>query len=258
MAESDNLPLPSGLHYLKILSDLEKGVEDRCSASLAPYIGKPARCYEAIGAVLVLLDCAASCFWGCRGGDHREELLLGRAVSTSYASLKLMQVGYYDESLSLIRTVGEVANLIALFRVDPAALHQWKSLSEVERRRRFGAVKVRIALEKLPIGIPITEDRYSALSGYAIHVDPNSMPQAHNYQRRSTTVPVFQEAGFLMCINELAIALAFVGLLGPGLLKLSEERRAPIIDASKAMTKHVGSIQATELDRPWFQQLING
>ena len=233
---------------------MEREVEFGSLADLASSDGKAPKTFEAIGTLLALLDCSACCYWGCRGGDHREEMLIGRAVSTSYAAIRLMTAGYYDESLSLIRTVGEVANLVALFRVDEKAFSAWKTLSETERRRQFSAVKVRIALGKLPIGIPITEDRYSALSSFAIHVDPATVPQAHNRLRRSTTVPMLQHAGLLMCINELTIALAFVGLLGPGFLKLAEEKRGAIIDAAKAMTKHLGDIQATDLDRPWFKE----
>ena len=254
MDESSEAVLPGGLLFLKSVSDIERDVATNSLAQLAHVDNTASRAFEAIGDLLGLLDCGASCFWGCKGGDHRREMLVGRAVSTSYAAIRLMVGGYYDESLSLIRTVGEVANLVALFRVDDKALMTWKTIDERERRRLFSALKVRLALERIVGVIPITEERYSALSSFAIHVDPATMPQAHNRHRLSRMVPVLQEAGVLMCINELTIALAFIGLLGPGLLDLAKERRAAIIDAAKALTKHLGDIQATELNRPWFQK----
>ena len=62
-----------------------------------PDLGEKApRCYEVLGMTLALIDCAASCYWGCAGGDHRLEFLAGKAANSSYAAINLASRGYYD------------------------------------------------------------------------------------------------------------------------------------------------------------------
>lgn len=73
-------------------------------------------CYEALGMTLALMDRAASCYWGCAGGDHRLEFLVGRATNSAYAALSLATRGYYDQALSGARALGEIANLLAVVR----------------------------------------------------------------------------------------------------------------------------------------------
>src|SRR2546421_338209 len=94
-------------------------LERRCAAetdlALRTAGQKAPRCSKELGTVLSLLDRLSTCSWGCRGGDHVPEYLLGRAVTNLRAAVQLLRLGYYDESLSLTRNAGEVANLLALF-----------------------------------------------------------------------------------------------------------------------------------------------
>jgi hypothetical protein len=63
---------------------------------------------------LYLFSC---CHWGCHGKEHVFEHLAGRCVSSLASGWRLTERGYYDEALSLVRSVGEIANLFELVLV---------------------------------------------------------------------------------------------------------------------------------------------
>jgi len=115
------LKLPLGERFL----DLLVTQEERCMADTTSQIrslGKTTpKTIENLGTVLSLLDRVGSCYWGCAGGDHVPEYVTARCASTARASLRLLYHGYYDESLSLTRSLAEAANLLFLFFSDPSA-----------------------------------------------------------------------------------------------------------------------------------------
>ena len=127
------------------------------------------QCAAEMGTVLSLLDRVASCFWGCAGGDHFAPRMIGRAVSSSRASLRLMNGGYYDESLMLTRSVGETANLLSLFQASADHLAAWRA-DERARKDHYSPYQVRMKLELLGAPIPISRERYAALSGLGSHL----------------------------------------------------------------------------------------
>src|SRR5713101_6302533 len=158
------------------------------------------------------LDRMASCFGACRGGDHRAEYLTGRAVSSCTSAMLLIENGYYDEALSVIRSLGELANLMSLFAADKIEFQRWKSIDEKARRRQFTPVKVRLWLEQRNGILVVDEERYRFLSSFSIHASPDNLPQAHNQHGTGTIAPTFEVAGFLLCLNELARPMAFIGI----------------------------------------------
>src|SRR5437763_1274156 len=90
----------SGVIFLDRITELENTCT-KLTRERLPQLGERAPvCYETLGMVLVLLDCAASCWWGCSQGDHRLEYLLGRAANSAYAAILLMKHGYYDQVMS--------------------------------------------------------------------------------------------------------------------------------------------------------------
>jgi hypothetical protein len=90
-------------------------VEDACevaSDDLLPKLGEKAPdCFRNLGTALSLLYRQATCAWGCPGGDHVIEGLVGRAVNSAQGAIRLSRLGYYDEALSLGRSVGEVDDM---------------------------------------------------------------------------------------------------------------------------------------------------
>jgi hypothetical protein len=242
----------SGTMFLDRISELENSCA-KFTGERLPQLGERAPvCYETLGMVLVLLDCAASCWWGCSRGDHRLEYLLGRAANSAYAAILLMKRGYYDQVMTAARGLGEIANLLVLFNVDDQAMDRWKHATEAARRREFSAVKVRVALERLDTLIPVEEERYRLLSSYSIHADPDSLPQAHDERARAKTAPAYQEAGLLIALNEIAWPIACITLFVPKLIGLSKEHANTFQEAAGVLMESVGGINVEQKGRPWF------
>ena len=164
---------PSGATFLQEIAKFE----DRCSSlsrrELARSGRQVPRCLDALGDVLSLAYQAASCHWGCRGPDHAVNYLAVKAATSASASLRCLMAGYYDESLALTRTVGEVANLCLLFLNSPESFDEWRQSYPKVRRTQFSPYRVRQRLEGIGHTSPIDADRYSALSERGVHVSPD-------------------------------------------------------------------------------------
>jgi hypothetical protein len=128
--------------------------------------------------------------------------------------------GYYDESLALTRTVGEVANLLLLFLNSRQSFDEWRSSSSRERRSNFAPFRVRQRLERIGHPSPIEAERYSALSERGVHVSPDTIPQAHNPAGRAVLGHIFQLPGAIVCLTELAISFGLAAHLAAQLLQV--------------------------------------
>jgi hypothetical protein len=181
------------------------------------------------------------------------EYLTGRAANSSYAALNLMHRGYYDQSLSLARTLGEIANLMALFAYDKSKLDEWKRISDKERRQKFSAVKVRLAIDSMSKPLPVDKERYGRLSVFSIHASPDTLAQAHGAQGKGVTLPVFQPVGFLLALNEISLPIAFITLFAGSLLKLHDDIRKVFKDIAILLIENMGGVSITVDGRPWFK-----
>jgi hypothetical protein len=201
-------PLPGGANFLEVVSK----VETTCvTASLKeiPELGvnTPA-CYASLGDVLSMLYAEAACSFGCAGGDHFWQKLTARIVGHSLASLRLAMSGYYDESLSLTRSVGEIANLLFLFATKPELVKLWQSSDDKHRKKHFGPVKVRLAIEELGHRPPIDESRYSLLCEVGVHLAPSVSPQAFNEHGRPSLGATLRDSELMVTLNELSMVVA--------------------------------------------------
>lgn len=138
----------------------------------------------------------STCKEGCRGGNHILENLLGRIVNHVVVSIMADAAGFHDEALSLLRSVGEIANLLALFRLDAKAYEQWVGASERDRRRTFAPVKVRLAVEKHGvIAVPMDQETYERLCERYVHVTPSTSANSHGPGELSHVGGYVQVAG---------------------------------------------------------------
>ena len=208
---------------------------------------------QGLDTLLSGLDRMASCFGGCRGGDHCAEYLTGRAVSSCTSAMLLMENGYYDEALSIIRSLGELANLMSVFAADKNEFRRWKSINERQRRSAFAPVKIRLWLEKHDGIMVVDEERYRFLSSYSIHASPNNIPQAHNAQAAGSIAPTFEVAGFLLCLNELARAMAFIGVFAPRLCAVPPAIEQALQEVNRLIVEHIGGVNADVKGRPWLK-----
>ena len=163
--------------------------------------------YDALLQHLYLFSC---CYWGCHGKEHTFEYLGGRCFSHLVSSYQLILSGYYDESMSLIRSVGEIANLLNLFWVENSAVREWLDIPEKQRGKNFSPFAVRKRLEAHDWLIPFDEDHYKRLCETVVHPTPNTRPNAHNNRKQPVLGAYFQAEGFETASWELFWALTAV------------------------------------------------
>ena len=240
-----------GLLIHQVLMQQENDCED-ISLEQLPRLGQKApRCYEMTARVLALLDALSSCAWGCAKGDHVLERLVGRSVNHSRAALRLMLMGFYDEALALIRGVGEIANLLSLFAERSESFARWKSLDERMRRREFSPAKVRAGLDSIGTPIRVTDEVYGELSGRNVHANPGTSPQTYNILGIPKGGGHYQDAGLMICQNELAQSLAFVIYGAAKLSHVDQRLKKRMFWAGHDLALHTGGLNVANVDEMW-------
>lgn len=177
-----------------------------------------------LGDILEDMYSLASCHWGCHGKEHIFEYISGRVVTSTNAAVRLIGFGYYDEALSLSRSIAETGNLLQLFMVDNRHIRLWLDAPDQERRKQYSPVNVRRAIEQLGSVIPTDQTTYSWLCEVGTHATPKTKPQSHN----SIDLPILgamcQPTGVEIALNSLAWSVCTVS--GP-LAKLALIKSTP-------------------------------
>jgi hypothetical protein len=131
------------------------------------------------------------------------EALCARAYNQACAAHHLLIAGFYDESLSLVRGIGEIYHFVALSTVDRGAVSAWIAADRTTRIREFSPGKVRSRLRKIAPELELKEQAwYPDLSERYTHVNPGISPGKHNPER-AVAGGVFQQAGFELTLSEL-------------------------------------------------------
>jgi hypothetical protein len=241
-SDEAEIQFPEGLAFLKLAEE----AAGRCateSDERFPSMGKACpECLRNLGTILSQMYRLGSCFERCQGGDHLIEYILGRTTATALSALSLLRQGYYDESLSLTRSIGETANLFMLFVKLPARLEEWKSSDTKSRLKKFSPIHVRLALEQAGVPMPLDKERYGRLSETATHISPRTRPQMHNVAGVPTLGALFQEMGALVALNELAWATGWAGLVGAKLMDLPGDEYPRIKALSIELLASVGGL----------------
>jgi hypothetical protein len=232
---------PRGIAFFDIVLSVEADCSKESLCEM-PKLGiNTPLCYESLGDVLSLLYAEASCLHGCAGGDHFWQRITARIVTNSLASLRLVILGYYDESLALTRNLGEIANLLFLFAARPDLLETWRFADDAARRKNFSPVKIRCILENMNLRPPVDESRYGLLCEVGVHLAPSVSPQMFNEHGRSTLGARFQYEGLMCALNELATAVAeCAGCMS--VFPHIENRRASLQTAAQALLNIVGHL----------------
>jgi hypothetical protein len=243
-----NRPIPDGQKYIEIVHSHEAEAALQTETFLSSSEDKAPKALAGLKAVIAALDGLGSCYWGCAGGDHEAEYLIGRAASTSRAAFLLLKSAYYDEALTLVRSLGELTNLLFLFGIESTAANEWKTCTDEERRRRFSPVKVRLAIEAAGAPVPVDENKYSGLSGRGVHVHPRTAPQRFNPAGVPTLGGIFQGAGALLVLNELSYVAALLLLLGTKQVSLPVAVRDGIAATAEELYDAVGSVDIESIE----------
>lgn len=246
MKQKKTPAIPKGSDFLRVSARHQ----DKCAAESSHQLARLGieirETYDNLGTLLSLLDCFASCFWGCHGKEHVIEFLVGRSVSCARAALRLIEFGHYDEALALTRNIAEIGNLIWLFFIKTTTIRDWIDLPEKERRSRYSPAAVRKAIEQAGSVVPHQQAEYAWLCEVAVHPNPQTTPQSHNIHGVPTLGGVYQEHGQIACLTQLAWAVASIG--GPAAkLALLDGSHAEII--VEAAIRIVKSLPASEGER---------
>jgi hypothetical protein len=235
-------PVPEGVEFLRAAWEMEDRCEHISDDVIAKAGVKAPECLHKLGTMLSRLDRLSGCFWGCRGGDHRIEFIAGRVSSSARAALRLLRLGFYDESLAITRSIGETANLFFLFVHDRSALSDWVSMDEKTRWKTFRPLKVREALEAKSLPLPVTHERYSDLSEISVHVTPDTKPNVHHEHQRPSSGGYFKDVSALIALNELAAVVAIAAFAAAQLAELDDAHRKLVSEASHDLLLSVGGV----------------
>lgn len=191
--------IPLGVEHLEWISSL-----GAFAASKSASLNVDRRDLQVIGTSLSAFYQAATCHRKCYGGGHLLERLVGKMYNLSCAAYSLITLGFYDEALSMIRSIGEISNLLSLSISDKDAIREWISSDEKTRRKKFSPVQVRKRIEENGGAMLANQNWYSTLSNDYIHPTPNTKPNMHNKENTPVAGGVIQEQGVHGAIRNLA------------------------------------------------------
>lgn len=163
-----------------------------------------------LGTAMAGLYLSATCHRGCRGGDHIIEALGARIYNLAYGANALTSIGLYDEAQSLIRSIGEIGNLLSLSMFQPEKFGEWIASSKPDRIKKFGPAKVRSLLEANGI-LLMDKDWYSELCESYTHATPQTSPNKYDLER-NVCGGIVQRTGVQTVIEQLTNIVAVVSL----------------------------------------------
>ena len=167
--------IPSGLDHLAMIRHGAAYAANQTAEHLADFKINN----DLIGTAMNVIYQAATCHRKCQGGAHTFERLLGRAYNLGCGSYNLTVFGLYDEALSLIRSLGEIANLVMLSAVDGPKIKEWPHASREERLNKFSPVKIRRMLEAMEMEPCANDKWYREMSEGYSHITPDTQPNFH-------------------------------------------------------------------------------
>ena len=174
---------------------------------------------ERLEAALSYLDCVPRCRWGCEdsGADHLEKHIIARTSSNARVAIRLSMFGYLSEAFAITRSMGEVANLMHLFRASEDSLEMYRNASASGRNKHFSAGKVREKLDGLNVGSFMDRELYGNLSREFVHTSANWSPLSHSISEAPETRRQDELEGVLIILmgvaNWVSTALSFVNRL---------------------------------------------
>lgn len=202
------MEIPSNLEHIKIISLFSEKNRQLSASKLDTYKNHLAQ----LGISLSILYQAATCHRKCFGGGHVLESLAGRTYNLATSSYILTCRGLYDEALSLIRSMGEISNIILLSVVDKEAHERWMQADKRTRLREFSPLKVRLLLEAKNEPMYADKDWYSSLCEDYTHFHSRTIPNNHD-EKSGNIGGVVQDEGMKKAIYELTNLSVHIALL---------------------------------------------
>ena len=167
-----------------------------------------------LGDSLSSLHQMAQCYPKCKGGAHILESILGRAYNNACGAILLAQSGLYDECLTLVRGIGECANLIMLVQSVKSEGMKWQGIDPKDEWKEFSPAKVRKKMKIHNVPIPMEEVEYSELCGF-VHLNKKSEPNNHSDGKQSGFLGViYQENGYVSSFAKITEHVTTLAMLG--------------------------------------------
>lgn len=228
MEDSSENKIPVGLDFLRFVAEMEDTCERITDEQLSRMGLKTPKCVEKLGTVLSLVDRVGSCFWHCPGEGydaHVIQYIAARAGNFGRAAWRLARLGFYDEALSMVRSLGEIANLLMLFSLDSAAMADWKRSDSSRRHNNFRPAQIRDRIVNLGGMVPLAKKQYHLLCELSTHPVPELRPQLFNPHGVVMAGGRFQSAGLLLVLNETAVLESLIVILAAKLCDVPLDRR---------------------------------
>ncbi len=160
--------------------------------------------------------------------------LVIRVLNDAGASGKCALAGYYQQSISHIRDIIEVAFLLDLFWRKPDQIRVWREASDRDRKKLFKPVKLRETLDQLDGRTDSArQEAYAFYSGHGTHVTPNLEVISPNSQTQIGPFPS-DKIIVLLTYDLTKWLCAATGYAAKSL----DHRKIPDSDRSLAFVKH--------------------
>jgi len=174
-----DIEIPSNLEHLEFINNIAAHAESQ-SLSYAEDLDDE---LVLLGNSMHAIYLSATCVENCVGGSHQIEYIGARVYNLSAASYKLITSGFYDEAQSLIRSVGEISNLVSLAVHDHTSFEEWVDSDKQTRIKKFSPAKVRMLVEKAGGILLMNQELYSELCEEYTHLIPKVRPNNYDHDR---------------------------------------------------------------------------
>ena len=111
--------------------------------------------------------------------------------------------------MSLVRSIGEIANLLSLAVCDEQKFLEWIKIDKSDRIKNFGPAKVRKELKQS--GTPLmNRSWYQTLCESSVHIVPNVQPNNFNDNERNVCGGIPQQNGVDTTIDQLTTIVSCI------------------------------------------------
>jgi hypothetical protein len=233
-----DVDVPTGLaHFALIRAGGQHALE-----SSEPLLQKMKPQLEFLGWALAALYEVGTCNRKCWGGPHLLEALCVRVYNLGVSAYLLTARGFYDEALNLVRSVGEIGNLISLVASEDNIIPAWVGADKATRIREFGPGAVRRRLKQSKGVLIAPPDWYAEFCDAYTHPTPGIIPNMHNSTGLGYAGGVVQEEGLTKTLDEIIGKVGAIALMAAAFAQLQDYK-----ERLSALVEHLRSADATDV-----------
>lgn len=207
MNPDQTMEIPAELEHLGFVKNVARTAEQKSNL----YSAKLREDLVLLGNSMHAIYLSAACVNACLGGNHQIEYIGARVYNLSAAAYNLINVGFYDEAQSLIRSIGEVSNLLSLAVCNHELFNEWIKSDKQKRINKFSPAKVRKMVEESNGVLIMNRELYSELCEEFTHLIPSVQPNNYDHDR-NVCGGLAQESGFKQSIELLSHLVSMLAL----------------------------------------------